>query len=73
MPLHTKEVLAIKDRLARPLPWVISLFLPHDNLGAPERGFGQVVIQLHQLTGPITPACDQYVQYLFTGANPIGS
>jgi hypothetical protein len=26
-------------------------------------------IQLHQLTGLITPACDRYVQYLLTGAN----
>jgi hypothetical protein len=70
MPLHPEEVLAINDRLARPSPWVISLFLPHDSLGAPERGFDQVVTQLHHLTGPITPACDQYVQYLLTGANP---
>jgi hypothetical protein len=23
-----------------------------------------------RLTGPISPACDQYVQYLLTGANP---
>jgi hypothetical protein len=28
------------------------------------------VTQLHQFIGPITPACDQYVQYLFTGVNP---
>jgi hypothetical protein len=25
---------------------------------------------LHQFTGPITPACDRYVQYLLAGANP---
>jgi hypothetical protein len=24
---------------------------------------------LHRFTGPITPACDQYVQYLLTGTN----
>jgi hypothetical protein len=34
-----------------------------------ERGFGPMVTQLHQLTGPISPACDQYVQYLLMGAN----
>jgi hypothetical protein len=26
--------------------------------------------KLHQFTGPITPACDRYVQYLLVGANP---
>jgi hypothetical protein len=44
--------------------------LPHDSLRVGERGFDQVVTQLHQLTGPITPACDRYVQYLLAGANP---
>jgi hypothetical protein len=32
--------------------------------------FQPMVIQLHQFTGPISPACDQYIQYLLTGANP---
>jgi hypothetical protein len=41
--------------------------LPHDILGVGDRGFSQVVKQLHQLTGPITPACDRYVQYLLVG------
>jgi hypothetical protein len=50
--------------------WVTSFPVPHNSLGVGERGFSQVVTQLHQLTGPITPACDQYVQYLLTGANP---
>jgi hypothetical protein len=31
--------------------------------------FAKVVTQLHPLTGPISPSCDQYVQYLLTGAN----
>jgi hypothetical protein len=53
MPLHLEEVLVTKDRLARPSSWVTSFFLPHDSLGVGERGFGQVVTQLHQLTGPI--------------------
>jgi hypothetical protein len=57
----------IKDRLARPSTWVTSFLLPHDSLGVGERGFGQVVTQLHQLTRPITPAYDRYVQYLLTG------
>jgi hypothetical protein len=43
---------------------------PHDSHGVRERGFGQVVTELHQLTGPITPACDRYVQYLLVGTNP---
>jgi hypothetical protein len=68
MPLHPREVLVIEDRLAWPSSWVISFPLPHDSLGVGERGFGQVMIQLHQLTGPITPACDRYVQYLLAGA-----
>jgi hypothetical protein len=64
MPLQSEEILATKDRLAQPLPWVTSLFLPHDSLEVGERGFSQVVTQLHQLTGLITPVCDRYVQYL---------
>jgi hypothetical protein len=67
MPLHPEEVLTTKDRLAQPSPWVTSFFLPHDSLGVGERGFNQVVTQLDQLTGPITPACDRYVQYFLTG------
>jgi hypothetical protein len=45
--------LVTKDRMARPSPWVTSFFLPDNSLGVGERGFGQVVTQLHQLTGPI--------------------
>jgi hypothetical protein len=70
MPLLPEEVLATEYRLARPSSWVTSFPLPHDSLGVGERGFGQVVTQLHQLTGPITLACDRYIQYLLTGANP---
>jgi hypothetical protein len=58
-----------EDRLAQPSSWVTSFPLPHDSLGVGERGFGQVVTQLHQLTGTITPSCDRYIQYLLTGAN----
>jgi hypothetical protein len=57
----------IEDRLARPSTWVTSSLLPHDSLGVGERGFGQVVTQLLQLTRPIIPAYDRYVQYLLTG------
>jgi hypothetical protein len=53
MPLHSEGVLATKDRLARPSPWVTSFFLPHDSLGVGERYFGQVVTQLYQLIRPI--------------------
>jgi hypothetical protein len=69
-PLDPEEVLAIEDRLARPPPSVTSFPFPHDSLGVGERGFDQVITQLHQLTGPTTPACNQYIQYLLTGANP---
>jgi hypothetical protein len=67
--LHPEEVLAIKDRLAQPSSWVVSFLLPYDSLGVGERGFGSMVTQLHQLTEPISPACDQYVQYLLAGVN----
>jgi hypothetical protein len=70
MPLHSEEVLTTEDRLARLLPWVTSFFYPHDNLRVGERGFSQVVTQLHQLTGAVSPACDWYV-YLLARANPM--
>jgi hypothetical protein len=69
-PLHPKEVLATKDRLARSSSWVASFLLPCDSLGIGERSFGPMVTQLLQLTGPISPACDRYVQYLLARANP---
>jgi hypothetical protein len=61
MPLHPGEVLVTEERLARPSSWVTSFSLPHNSLRLGERGFDQVVTQLHQLTGPITLACDRYV------------
>jgi hypothetical protein len=67
MSLYPGEVLATEHRLAQPSPWVTSFPLPHDSLGVGERGFSQVVTQLHPLTGPTTPACDRYIQYLLTG------
>jgi hypothetical protein len=42
-----------QDSLVRSSPWVTSFFLPHNSLGVGERGFSQVVTQLHQLIGPI--------------------
>jgi hypothetical protein len=68
-PLHLEEVLATKNILAQPSSWVTSFLLPCDSSGVGERGFGLMVTQLHQLTGPISPVCDRYVQYLLTGAN----
>jgi hypothetical protein len=65
-PLHPEEVLTTEDRLAQSLSWVASFLLD----GVEERGFGSMVTQLHQLTGPISPAYNQYVQYLLAGANP---
>jgi hypothetical protein len=52
-------------------PTVVSGHLiPHDSLVVGERGFSQVVMQLHQLIELITSACYRYVQYLLVGANP---
>jgi hypothetical protein len=68
-PLYPEEVLATKDRQVQPSSWVASFLLPCDTLGVGERGFGPMVTQLHQLTGLISPSCDQYVQYLHAGAN----
>jgi hypothetical protein len=68
-PLHPEEILATKDRLAQPSSWVTSFLLPCDSPGVGERGFGPMVTQLHQLTGPISLACDRYIQYLLVGAN----
>jgi hypothetical protein len=72
MSLHPEEVLAIKDGLARPSSRATSFFLPCDSPGVGERGFSQVVTQLHQLTGPISLTCDRYVQILASGGQPIG-
>jgi hypothetical protein len=69
-PLHPEEVLATIDRLVQPSSWVASFLLPCDSHGVGERSFDPMVIQLHQLTWPISLACDRYVQYLLTGANP---
>jgi hypothetical protein len=68
-PYTLEEVLATKDRLARPSSWMASFLLPGDSPGVGERGFSPMVTQLHQLTGPISPACDRYVQYLLAGVN----
>jgi hypothetical protein len=53
MPLHPEEVLSTEDRLARPSSRVTSFSVPHGSLGVGERGFNQVVTQLHQFTVPI--------------------
>jgi hypothetical protein len=68
-PLHPEDVLATKDRLTRPSSSVASFLLPCDSPGVGERGFSPMVTQLHQLTVPITPACNWYVQYMSAGAN----
>jgi hypothetical protein len=52
-PYTRKKSWRPKNILARPSPWVTSFFLPHDSLWVGERGFGQVVTQLHRLAGPI--------------------
>jgi hypothetical protein len=69
-PLHPEELLTTKDRLAQLSSWVASFLLPCDSPGVGVRGFDPMVMQLHQLTGPILPTCYRYVQYLLTGTNP---
>jgi hypothetical protein len=68
-PTKSKQAPTPERSLARPSSWVASFFLPCDSPGVGERGFVSMVTQLHQLTGPISPACDRYVQYLLTRAN----
>jgi hypothetical protein len=53
---------SIGDRRLTDMAVVLSrlILLPHDSIGVGERGFSQVVTQLHQLTGPILLACEGY-------------
>jgi hypothetical protein len=71
MPLHPEEVLVTKDRLVRPSPCVTSFFLPHNSLGVGERGFNQMITQLHQLTGPIYQLVIGMFNALLTGINSL--
>jgi hypothetical protein len=66
-----REALTTEDRLVQSSSWVTSFPLPHDSLWVGERGFSQVVSQLHQLTEPISPACNRYIQYLLVGDNSL--
>jgi hypothetical protein len=50
---HLEEVLATKDRLVWPSPWITLFFLPRDSLRVGERRFDQVVTKLYRLTGSI--------------------
>jgi hypothetical protein len=54
--------------------WVIRGSHTVSLLWQPMKQWGQsqasIDVWLHQFTGPITPARDQYVQYLLAGANP---
>jgi hypothetical protein len=68
--LHPEEVLTTKDRLTHSSSWVGSFSLPCDSPRVGEISFGPMVTQLLQLTGPISPACDRYVQYFLAGVNP---
>jgi hypothetical protein len=45
-------------------------FLSQDNHWSSNESQTSVDNKLHQFTGPITPVCDRYVQYLFIGSNP---
>jgi hypothetical protein len=66
VPTRTKQTStpgrSIGDQRQTDMAVILSrlILLPHDSLGAGKRGFSQVVTQLHQLTGPILPACEGY-------------
>jgi hypothetical protein len=72
---HVGNLSLVPTRMKQaPTPWRSLgdlIPLPHDSLEVGEGGFSQEVTQLLQLTRPITPACDWYIQYLLTGANPL--
>jgi hypothetical protein len=51
-------------------PWVHTQFLSRANQWSSEESQKIYQQQATRLTGPISPACDRYVQYLLTGANP---
>jgi hypothetical protein len=54
------------DRSASPHP--VSLHLTTNEVV--EKVKHPLTNKLHWFTGPISPACDRYVQYLLTGVNP---
>jgi hypothetical protein len=45
-------------------------FLSQDNHWSSNKSQASIDNMLHRFTRPITPVCDQYVQYLLTRANP---
>jgi hypothetical protein len=45
-------------------------FLSQDNHWSSDEIQASIDNMLHRFIGPITPACDWYIQYLLTGANP---
>jgi hypothetical protein len=52
-------------------PWDPPQFLSQHNYWSSVLKTSICWLQTTRLTGPISPACDQYVQYLLTGANPL--
>jgi hypothetical protein len=51
--LTPERNLGDQGRLTQPSSWITSFSLPRDGLRGGERGFDQVITQLHQLTRPI--------------------
>jgi hypothetical protein len=51
-------------------PWVHTQFLSQDNQWSSGGKAKHLLTVATRLTGPISPACDLYVQYLLIGANP---
>jgi hypothetical protein len=45
-------------------------FSPHKTIEVVEKVKHLFMNRLHWFTGPISPACDQYIQYLLVGTNP---
>jgi hypothetical protein len=56
------------------IDWLIhrfaTQFLSQHNHWSSNESQASVDYRIHWFTGPITPACDLYVQYLLTGGNP---
>jgi hypothetical protein len=51
-------------------PWVHTQFLSRTNQWSSRGKVKHLLMAATRLTGPISPACDRYVQYLLVGANP---
>jgi hypothetical protein len=67
---HREEVLPTQSAAQRPSdPWVNTQLLSHNSQWGSEEKTSFCWQLATRLTGPISPICDRYVQYLLTGVN----